>query len=150
MAELDPCVKSILCGLGDSALRSIQGLIDAQVALLQAQIAIYQTQLLQFDILALPIEAARAGAQAIIDEALEAATIIPLNLITECVDLGDFNISINEALNLALTGLNDLAFEATRLLSYRDELNAIVSELNATIDQFTDIRSIIDECFAGT
>ena len=147
---LDQCVKSILCGLGDAALRSIQALINSQVALIQAQILIYQTQLLQFDILALPVEAAQAAVQSIVDEAREAAAIIPLNQISECVDLGEFNVNLNDALNLVLAGFDDITAEAISLLSYRDELNAIVEELNATITQFTDISGVIDECFAGT
>ena len=150
MAELDPCVKRIICSLSDVALRSIQALIDGQVAILQAQIVVYQAQILQYDILAIPVEAAAAVAQLVVDKVREAAYLIPLNLITECVDLGDFNLNLNQSIDVAVSTAEDAIFEATRLLSFRDELNAIVNELNNIIDQFTDIRSVIDECIAGT
>jgi hypothetical protein len=147
--DLHPCVKAILCGLSDSALRTIQALIDGQVALIRAQITIYQAQLLQYDILSIPIQATKVAAQAIIDKAKSSSYLIPLNVVTGCVDLGDFKVNIMDTLNIATATLDDVVFEATRLLSYRDELNAIVNELNAAITQFTDIRAIIDECLAG-
>lgn len=149
MAELNPCVKQILCSLSDSALRSIQALIDGQVAILEAQIAVFQAQLLQYDILALPVVAVQQAANAVVQEVKESAYLIPLNLISQCVDLGFFNLNLQQSIDVALSTTNDLLFELTRLLSYRDELNAIVNELNAAIDQFTNISAIIDACLSG-
>lgn len=146
---LDPCVKQILCSLSDTALRSVQGLINGQIALLEAQIAIYQTQALQYDILTLPIVAAQQAAQAIVDDVRNSAFLIPLNAISQCADLGGFNQNLQQSIDVALSAANDFLFEATRLVSYRDELNALVAELNAIIDQFGDISSIIDQCLAG-
>jgi hypothetical protein len=142
-------VKSILCGLSDSALRAIQALIDGQVALIQAQIIVIQTQLLQYDVLAIPIEATRAVAQAVVDKVRKSAYLIPLNLISECVDLGNFNLNLQQSIDAATAVADDYLAEATRLLSFRDDLNFLVAELNATLTQFTDIRNIIDECLTG-
>jgi len=149
MAELNPCVKQILCSLSDSALRSIQALIDGQVAILEAQIVVFQTQLLQYDILALPVQAVQQAANAVVEEVKQSAYLIPLNQISQCVDLGFFNLNLQQSIDVALSTTNDLLFELTRLLSYRDELNAIVNELNAAIDQFTNISTIIDACLSG-
>jgi len=147
-ASLNPCVKEILCGLSDAVLRTLQGIIDGQVAILQAQIVIIQTQILQYDILAIPVEITRAAAQAIIDTVRQSVALVPLNLISNCVDLGDFNLNLYQSLDVATAVVDDIAFEATRLLSFRDELNSLVNELNTAIDQFTDIRGVIDECLA--
>jgi len=146
---LNQCVKQILCGLSDAVLRSLQALIDGQTALIQAQIVIIQTQLLQYDILALPVEAARATAQAVVDKVKKSAFLIPLNLISECVDLGLFNLNLQQSIDAATAVADDYLAEATRILSFRDDLNALVAELNSTLTQFTNIRNVIDECLGG-
>lgn len=147
--ELNPCVKQILCSLSDSALRSVQGLIDGQIAIVEAQIATYQVQLLQYNILSLPVVAAQQAAQSIVDKVRESAFLIPLNAISQCVDLGDFNLNLQQSIDVALSVTNDFLYEATRLLSYSEELNFIINELNNSIDQFTNISAIIDQCLAG-
>ena len=143
---LNPCVKQILCGLSDATLRTLQSLINGQVAILQAQIVVYQTQLLQYDVLALPVEAARAAAQAVVDKVRNSAYLIPLNLISNCVDLGKFNLNLQQSIDVATAVADDYLYETTRLLSYRDDLNALIAELNAAVTQFTDISSVIDQC----
>lgn len=148
MADLNPCVKTILCSLSDAVLASIQALIDGQVALLQAQIVIFQTQLLQYDILSIPIEVTRAAADAIVSKVKESIALIPLNAISNCVDLGDFNLNLQQSIDVSLSVADDLLYEATRLLSFKEELNAIINELNNAISQFTDIRGIIDQCLS--
>lgn len=150
MATLEVCVKQILCGLSSSVLRSLQTIIDGQIAFLQTQITTFQTQLLQYDVLSIPLQAANTVTQTIVDETKRYANLIPLNVISECVDLGDFNLNLNQSLDLFSNYSNELTYEATRLLSYREELNEIIDKLNVTINQFTDIRSIIDQCLTGT
>lgn len=147
--DLDPCVKQILCSLSDAALRSIQILIDGQVALIQAQIVVFQTQILQYDVLGIPIQVAQQAAQAIVDDVKESISFLPLNAVAGCIDLGDFNLNLTQSIDVATSVANDFLNEATRLLSYGDELRGLVNDLNETIDQFTDISSVIDECLAG-
>lgn len=143
------CVKEILCTLGDFVLRSLQALINGQIAIVQAQIVTFQTQLIQYDILAIPVQASADIARTFVDQVRNSAFLIPLNLISNCVDLGDFNLNLQQSIDVGLAVFDDLIFEATRLLSFRDDLNAIVGELNALITQFTDISAVIDQCLAG-
>ena len=149
MTELNPCVRSILCGLSSAVLNSLQAVIDAQIALIQAQIVVYQLQLLQYDVLATPVQAAQQIAQTYVDKVRGSALLIPLSLISECVDLGTFNLNLQQSIDVALATADELLYEATRLLSYRDDLNAIVEELNTALTQFTDIKSVIGECLGA-
>lgn len=148
-SDLNPCVRRILCGLGESVLNALQALIDGQIAMIQAQIVVYQTQLLQYDVLAIPVEATRAGVQALVDKVRGSAFLIPLNLMSDCVDLGGFNLNLQQSIDVAVAVADDLLYEAARLLSYRDDLNAIVGELNGLITQFTDIKEVISGCLAN-
>ena len=150
VAPLEACAKEILCAFSATALRTLQALIDSQVAILQAQIVVYQTQIAQYDILALPVEAAQAIAHKYVDNIKKAAYIVPLNVIAGCLPLGQFNMNLMQSIDVATAVADDLLSEATRLLSYRSELNAIVTELNAAITQFTQISNIIGECLGGT
>jgi hypothetical protein len=145
-SDLNPCVKAILCGLSSAILNALQAVIDGQVALIRAQITVYQTQLIQYDVLAIPVEMAKQVADSYIEKVRNSAMLVPLNLISECVDLGEFNLNLQQSIDVALATADDLAYEATRLLSYRDDLNAIVQELNDALTQFTDIKSVISEC----
>lgn len=147
--QLDDCVKQILCSLSDSVLNSLQTLIDGQVAIVEAQIGIYQAQLLQYDILALPVEAAQQAAQSVVDEVKDSAFLIPLNAISNCVDLGFFNQNLLQSVDTAIASASDVLGELNRLLSYREELNALVNELNSLLEQFDAISDIINACLAG-
>ena len=148
---LNPCVKAILCSLSSGLLIGLQSLIDGQIALIQIQITQYQTQLLQYDVLSIPIEASAALSQAFIDSVRSGAAVIPLSTIANagCSDLGDFNVNLNQVLDVITSASDDVVFEATRLLSYKEELNDIITALNNTTDQFTEINLLIDACLAG-
>ena len=146
---LQPCVKEILCALSDSALSALKGIISSQVAILQAQIIVYQTQLLQYDILSIPIQATQIAANAVVQKVRGSVALIPLNVITQCVTLGNFNLNLQQSIDVALATVNDVLYEATRLLSYKEELQAIINELNAAIDQFNAITTIIDGCLTS-
>jgi hypothetical protein len=83
MADLEACVKEILCGLSSAVLKELQILIDSQIALLQTQITVFQTQLLQYDILSAPIQAANQATQAVISQVKKSASLVPLNVISD-------------------------------------------------------------------
>ena len=145
---LAPCVQQILCALSNAALSALKSIISGQIALLKAQILVFQTQLLQYDVLAIPVEVVQAAANAVVNKVRGAASLVPLNIISQCVDLGNFNLNLQQSIDVALATANDVLFEATRLLSYKTELNAVVANLNAAIDQFNAINTIIDGCLA--
>ena len=145
---LAPCVQTIICALSHAALSALKNIINGQIAILEAQILVFQTQLLQYDILSIPVVAVQAAANAVINKVKGAANLVPLAAISNCVDLGDFNINLSQSIDIATSTANDILSEATRLLSYKTELAAIVQNLKAAIDQFTAILSVIDQCLA--
>ena len=147
--QLNPCVKSILCALSTPVLNAIQGIISAQKAVLQTQIAAIQLQLLQYDLAALPIEAANAAAQTMLSQVKQVSTLVPLNMVAECLDLGTFNQNLVSSLDFVSAYASQMSFEAIEFLTYRDELNGIIAKMNNTIDQFDLVNDVIDQCKAS-
>lgn len=144
--DLNPCVRAVLCALSGTVLRSLNGLITVQIAQLEAQVLVFEAQLLQYDILAIPVQAAADIARSAISEVRNSALLIPIELIAGCFDLADFNQGLRRSLDFLTAELDSTLGNLTRLLSYRDELAAIVEELNGLIDQFQDIIGTIETC----
>jgi len=143
---LNPCVKQILCALSAPVLAALNAVISSQIALLRAQIVAAQAQLLALDITTAPLELARNIAQGLIDQAKAAATLVPFELIAECADLGDFNVNFVESLDALTADLNDIVDDLQRLLSFKEELQLLVNELEEVIEQFEGIQAVIEEC----
>ena len=143
---LNPCVQQILCALSGTVLGSLNRLIDTQIAALQTQILIIEAQILQYDILTLPLEAAASLARTQIQNIRNSALLVPLNLIAGCTDLGDFNLGLQKSIDNAVADLDSIVGDLTRVLSFKEELNATVAELNGIIDQFQDILATIETC----
>ena len=143
---LEACVREILCGLSAATLGAVSSIINAQRAILQAQVAALQAELLVLDVATLPLQVAREAALTALNTARSAITIVPLDLIAGCADLGDFNIGIDASLNAATGAVVDIIDDLNRLLSFREELNLLISEFNATIDLFDEVLLVIQEC----
>lgn len=143
---LDPCVSSILCGLSASVLSALQSILATQRAVVLEQIGQAQAQLAIADVATLPVEGARAGAAAVLEQVRAAAQLVPLNLISGCTDLGDFNIGLNDSLAAANAELTDITDDLNALLSFKNELNAIIDNGNLLIAQFNAIEAVIQEC----
>lgn len=143
---LNPCVRQILCSLSGTVLRSLNAIINTQIGVLQAQVLVFEAQLLQYDILAIPVQAAANVARETLTEVRNSALLIPLELIEDCLDLGLFNLNLQRSIDVVIAELDNLVGNLTRLLSFREELAAIIAELNGIIDQFQDILATIETC----
>jgi hypothetical protein len=146
MALDDPCIRSILCTLAGSVLGALDTIIDTQIIAMQAQITAAQAQLLVLDVATIPLEAARSAANAVLERARSAATLVPLELIAGCAGLGDFNFDLVSSIDDATREFNDIVDDLNRLLSFKEELQALVDELNRVIEQFQEIQLLIQEC----
>ncbi len=143
---LDACVRVILCGLSASVLGALQDIIATQRLVIQGEITAVQAQLVILDITTLPLEAARGFANEVLDQARSAAALVPLGLISGCTDLGDFNVGLTASLDQISGQFNDIIDDLNLVLSFKNELNALLTELSDLVAQFTAIELVIQQC----
>lgn len=144
---LDPCVRQILCALGQASLAAITPILDTQIAALTAQKAAIVAQLVALDVASLPVQAANSLAQGVLTQARSIANLVPLQFVSGCVDLGDLNVGVNTALDSISAEATTVAEDLTRLLSFSEELNALSEEIDELITLFEDIKQEIETCF---
>ena len=143
---LNPCVRSILCALSGAVLGAVSSVIDTQIAALTAQITALQSQLLVLDVATLPVELSRNIALSVLASARGVAQLVPVELVAGCLDLGEFNFDLVTSIDAATAEVNDLVDDLNRLLSYKAELAALVAEYEGIIEQFNEVKLVIQEC----
>jgi len=143
---LNPCVKQILCALGNATLSSLNGLIQAQLLILDAKIIELDAELAVLDVLTFPLTALGAAAAEAVNAATASLSLVPLNLIAGCADLGDLNVNLTQILDNANADLQDYIVDINRKLSLKEELVALKDLLASIRQQFLDIQLTIAEC----
>jgi len=143
---LEPCVKALLCPLGNAVLGALKGILSAQIAFLQTQVAVISAQLIALEVQLIPIELARGLANTAIDAVRSAGNLVPLSVMSNCLGLGEMMVGLNNSLDAATAGANRILNEANRSLSFKAELEASVEEINATIDKLNELVAAIGEC----
>jgi flagellin-like hook-associated protein FlgL len=144
--EVSSCVREIVCSLSQPAIGLLNGILSTQITLLQSQVVAISAQLLTFDVLQAPVVVANAAAQTALQQVKEIVNIVPLNLIGQCADLGNVNLGLNRSIDGISAELEAITQDATRLLSFREELVSLQNELNATIDLFQAVQQVIATC----
>jgi len=143
---LNPCVKQILCALGNATLSSLNGLIQAQLLILDAKIIELDAELAVLDVLTFPLTALGAAAAEAVNAATASLSLVPLNLIAGCADLGELNVNLTQILDDANADLQDYIVDINRKLSLKEELVALKDLLASIRQQFLDIQLTIAEC----
>lgn len=143
---MNPCVALILCSLSKPVLGALRAVINQQLAFLELELAQVQAQLLRFDVLTVPLQAAQAVANQVLQSAQSAAGLLPLGLITGCADLGAFNINLNQVLATATADVNDTLNDLNRTLSFKEELQATIASIGEVRTQFQAILDVIAGC----
>ena len=146
---LNSCVKQILCTLSSAALREIKSILNTQREIIQAQISIYQAQKLQFDIISIPLNSAKAAADLIINKAKKSSALVPISAMAGCADLGDIMVKIQNSISPTISTLEDYSFEASRLGNISISTSGLIDDLNNTLDQFDLLDAVIDECLVS-
>ena len=144
--DVEECVYTILCGLSASVRNALQNVITSLTASLNAQIVAYRSALLVYDVAVIPLELSRSILNGLLDIARSAATLVPLEIIEGCADLGDFNLDIVTSIDVITAELNDVIDDLNRILSFKDELEFLINELSAVLDNFNDISLVLEEC----
>lgn len=144
--SLETCVTQILCGLSTEVLSILAALLQTYIDACLAQIAVLEFTLLQLQLQLVPLNAAKALLDVTIAELRNSANIVPLNIITECTDLGDFVARANSVIDGFLAQADQLVLTINRKFSYQKYLNAAIAELNDSIDHFRAIQVSIRAC----
>lgn len=143
---LDPCVRIILCPLGSAVIGAVNSLISLFLVQIDAQILAAQALLIQVNVIVLPARAAAAAAQLVLNEARSAADIIPSEIIGDCLTLGTFKVDIRRTIEGAMADVADFKRRAELALSFEDELEALIDELNAIRARYADFQLELTAC----
>jgi hypothetical protein len=74
------------------------------------------------------------------------ASIIPLDLIGQCTDVSQLTLSIQQNIDLALSDINVIFNDITRLLSYKDDVEAAIEDLASVISVYTEVLGLLEIC----
>jgi len=143
---LDACVKRILCGLSAGARQALNIALSAIVLQNNTLIATLQARLAILNIRLLPAEALRAAATAALQQAREAARMLPLALLADCADLGDLNVRLLLVVDREAAGLIQIIDDLNRLLAVQNELSALIAQLGQLNELIAQLQDTIAEC----
>ena len=146
---LDACVRTILCGLGNPVLTAINGIVAAQIAQVDAEIVQVEASLALIGIAVAPIQALQGLAETVVGEARALANLIPLQLLTGCADLGNAMVTVNGVLQTPLAAANTYLARANRFLSFQDQQQALLTELQASRTYLLELQTAIQQALAG-
>lgn len=146
---LNPCVQQILCALDGAILSSLSAIITTARAAFEAEKLVLTAQLVPLDIALAPIEVAQTLANTALSTITAAGNLVPVALIRGCTDLGDFNLGLSVSTDRIAAEINALLDEARRILSVKDELVALIAQIDIILAQFKDIDTVLSDCAAG-
>lgn len=144
--EDEPCVRLVLCPLGAAFVHAVTSVIALLKAQLAAQRALLQSLLQVIEIQLIPIRAGREAALIVLNQARSAADIIPVELVGNCVRLGRFTADIRSTIDTTIADVQDFSRELEQLLSFQDEVQARLDELDEIIDRYTSIEVSLQGC----
>lgn len=143
---LAPCVRIVLCGLSAATLSALDAIVAQAEAQLQTQRALLVAQAARVDVALIPVEATRDIAQTALGALSQYAGLLPTSLIAGCADLGDFSLNLSAQFDILAADLNDTLDDVSRLVSFREELNAALDEADAALQQIGEVRAVLAEC----
>lgn len=145
---LDDCVRQILCGLSQPVISALNAALSALLIPIDTQIAFVTSQLVMLDVATLPVTIAADAIRALLAQVRAASNILPLSLAVACFDIGVLNLNINEQIDRLTADLAEYEQKLTRLLSLKEELNALIEQLNLIKDQYLAVQAVLQSCQA--
>lgn len=146
LEDLNPCVRQILCGLSSATIQALSIFLDAQILLIQSEIAVIEAQILQYDVLAAGVGVLKTLALSAIETFSAALNFVPFRLIANCVDLGDFSLSVRADVDRAIADTTRVLDDAQRLLSIANELRALKAELLKVVALYQALKATLALC----
>lgn len=142
VVTLADCAVELLCGLGNAAKTLILSVLDKYLAVLDAQIALLEAKLIYLDILTAPIQLLQGTVNQILNELRQISTLIPFQLIEQCLDLSQFTEAISATFDTIQGNINAILTDLNRLLSFRDEVQFLIDDLKQVRAVY---RAFLDE-----
>lgn len=146
--SLENCAKIIICGLSAGVRNALAGIVKGYIAELDTYVGVLQAKLVYANIAVLPIQALSKAVTLAVNDAKAGANIVPLDIIGQCVGIGDINVAIQANLDVILADALVISNDLSRLLSFRDEINAEIASVQNTINFFQLVIAQIDLCQA--
>jgi hypothetical protein len=143
--DLSPCAQ-LLCGLSAPVRGVIKAALGAQKTLLQAELAPLQAQLLALDVATAPLAFAQSIAESALATARSALSILPTDIVVGCASLGQINVDLVTATDALTADVRAVLDDLNRLLSFQEEIRAVILEFEAIIDRFTALVDLIEVC----
>lgn len=143
---IDNCAIQLLCGLSAATRNALVQLINGYIIALEAEESLIRVQLLKAQIALAPINLAAQIAEEALQKAKAAANIVPLNLIGQCVSIGNLNLAIQQNLDIILQDIVVITNDLNRLLSIQDAFQAEINQINSTIQYYQNIIATLNAC----
>lgn len=146
MDELNPCVKELLCGLNKAAQTAIRSAIGIIILQIETQITALNAYLIYLNILTAPLNLVNKSIKQVAQELRSLANIIPLPFLASCLDLTEVVTRFNVAFESDLAYIDRIVAETNRYLSLKDEVEAVIADLQAGLDVLKQIDLVIGAC----
>lgn len=144
--DLDPCVRSIVCGLSSAARSALIAALQADIAGLDAQILLLQEKALRYDLLATAAQVTVTALEAVLAQLKAGLSIIPTALIAGCVDLGDTMVAASEYIDRTTAELETTLRDRVAVISFADELKLLIAKYQKYRDLFQAIIDTVNLC----
>ena len=146
VADLDACVKAVLCGLSKPVVDGINAIITGSVAVLNGELVQVEAQLIVLEVATAPLEAAAVIATNTLNGIKAIVSLLPVQAVAGCVDLGMGVGNLNAALDAVSADAQNILEDLNRQLGAVAVLNAAKADIQAAVAFLNSIQLVITEC----
>lgn len=140
------CVKDLLCGLSGALRNALVAILESYIVQLDVLIAAKDAELVKLNVLAVPVLLVNPIAQDLLAQAKAGANLLPLDIIADCFQFGQLNLSIQTNLDALAQDISVLTTDIARLLSAGDEVRAVIADLQEVRNFYVEVIAQIVIC----
>lgn len=140
------CVKVVLCGLSNATRQAINTVLGAYIIQLNLARAALELKLVKLNVATVPVQLLNTAIQGVVNEIKAGANIIPISVIGDCIGVGDINAAIQSNLDILLVDANIITSDLQRLLSFRDEVQGVLDDLESVILLYEEVLTLLTTC----
>lgn len=143
---LDQCVQDILCSLSAGVRNAFVSILRTYITQIDVSIAAYEAKLVYLNILAVPPQALNEIAQTALNQVRNVTRLVPFSVIQECTDYNQITGAVQTTLDDLSSNAQILTNDLQRILSLRDEVEAVIIDLRRVRDLYVEVLSVTDAC----